>query len=263
MPARRRKSSAGKMTAQAAPEGMTQEEKPEETKRPAVTQVVEVVEEDISVSPEPVSAPVREEEPEAPSELPESAFEEEASKENATRKSMVEELYTTEKRANVMPEISMHKNGSRKPLMVWAIVTIIVALLTGGILFAASKKTSVPSLFARPTPTPTPAPTPSPTPTPAEVDKASFEIQVLNGGGTPGAAGKMKTALEDLGYTVASTGNTEDYTYETTEIHGKENMKDAVANLKEDLKDSYSLGTVDTSLNASASADVQIIVGKE
>jgi hypothetical protein len=243
MPARRRKTSAGKMTAQAAPE--------EEVKRPSVTQVVEVVGDEASEPP--VEAPPVEEPP----------VEEALPEEPSTTKSMVEELYTTEKRSNVMPEISMHKNGSGKPLMVWAIVTIIVALLTGGILFAASKKTSMPSLFTQPTPTPTPAPTPTPTPTPAEVDKSSFEIQVLNGGGTPGAAGKMKTFLEDKGYTVASTGNTKDYTYDTTEIHGKPTMTDAVANLKADLKDSYTLGTVDTTLDASSSADVQVIVGKE
>lgn len=248
MPARRRKSSAGKLTAQAAPA--------EEEKRPPVTQVVEVVEEEISVptTPEPVPD-VKEETPpleEPPVEEP-----------STTTKSMVEELYTPEKRSSVMPEISVHRNGTRKPLMVWAVVTIIVAILTGGILFAVSRKSSMPSLFVRPTPTPTPAPTPTPTPTPATIDKTSFEIQVLNGGGTPGAAGKMKSFLEDKGYKVSGTGNTPDYTYDTTEIHGKSNMADAVANLKTDLKDSYTLGTVDTNLDASASADVQVIVGKE
>jgi hypothetical protein len=95
------------------------------------------------------------------------------------------------------------------------------------------------------------------------VDKTSFEIRVLNGGGTAGAAGKMKTLLEDKGYKVSGTGNTDSYTYDSTEIHGKTNMTDAIANLKADLKDSYTLGTVSADLDASASADVQVIVGKE
>lgn len=237
------------MTAQAAPE-------PQET-RPPVTQVVEVVEEEISSPPaaEPASdIPVE--------EPPVSEPQEEEPRTESVRKSMVEELYTPEKKSSVMPEISVHKNKPIASLFVWALVTIFVAILTGGILFAVAKKTSPLTLFARPTPTPTATPTPTPTPTPATIDKASFEIKVLNGGGTPGAAGKMKTFLEEKGYMVAGTGNTQEYTYTTTEIHGKETMKDAVANLEADLKDTYTLGTVATDLPASASADVEVIVGK-
>lgn len=269
MPARRKKTSGKKLTAQAAPEGMTQEEKPEEEARPSVTQVVEVVEEDTSMpavsgSEEIVPTGEPDKEEVSSGEVSESAPEEEKPQVSPTRKSMVEELYTSQRKSSVMPEISMHRNNSKKPLMVWAIVTIIVAILTGGILFAVSRKgTTIPTLFVRPTPTSTPAPTATPTPTPATVDKSSFEIQVLNGGGVAGAAGKMKTFLEDKGYKVSGTGNTPDYTYDTTEIHGKTSETDAVANLKADLKDSYTLGTVDTALDASASADVQVIVGKE
>lgn len=223
------------MTAQAAPEAA-------EEIRPPVTQVVEVVEEDTQAPP-----PAEPEEPTGESEI---------------RKEKVEELYQDTKKSMVMPEISVHKGRPIRSLFVWAIVTICVALLTGGILFAAAKKMSPTKLFARPTPTPTSAPIATPTPTPAAIDKASFEIKVLNGGGTPGAAGKMRTFLEDKGYTVASTGNTDEYTYTTTEIHGKETMKNAIANLQADLTDTYILGTVAADLSASASADVEVIVGK-
>jgi len=225
------------MTAQAAPEAA-------EEIRPPVTQVVEVVEE----------AAVPEEAPPPP--------EAEPTAESVTRKEKVEELYQEVKDASVMPEISVHKGRPITSIFVWAIVTILVALVTGGILFTAAKKTSPMKLFARPTPTPTATPAPIPTPTPATIDKASFDIKVLNGGGTPGAAGKMKTVLEDKGYTVAGTGNTDEYTYETTEIHGKTEMKDAIANLQADLTDTYTLGTVAADLSASASADVEVIVGK-
>lgn len=251
MPSRRRKT-ASKTTAEAAAPAV-------EESRPAVTQVVEVIEEDIPITEppaEPAAAKVSEPEPEPePEEIA-------STEESPTRKSMVEELYTTPRQSVVAPEISMHRGSGKKPVMVWAVVTIIVALLTGGILYSVSHKGAVPSILARPTPTPTPAPTATPTPTPAQVDKSSFEIQVLNGGGTPGAASKMKSFLTDKGYKVASTGNTPDYTYDNTEIHGKSNMTNAVASLKADLKDTYTLGAVDTTLDASASADVQVIVGK-
>jgi hypothetical protein len=223
------------MTAQAAPES--------EEARPPVTQVVEVVEEDTQAPPPEEAEP----EPTAESEI---------------RKEKVEELYQGVKESSIMPEISVHKGRPIRSLFVWAIVTICVALLTGGILFSVAKKTSPMTLFARPTPTPAATPTSTPTPTPATIDKASFDIKVLNGGGTPGAAGKMKTLLEDKGYTVAGTGNTDEYTYTTTEIHGKTTMKDAIANLQADLTDTYTLGTVAADLSASASADVEVIVGK-
>jgi len=71
----------------------------------------------------------------------------------------------------------------------------------------------------------------------------------------------MKTFLEGKGYKVAGTGNTDAYTYTTTEIHGKTAMKDAIANLQADLKDTYTLGTVAADLSASASADVQVMSG--
>ncbi len=245
------------MTAQAAPDGLP-EEKPADDERPPVTQVVEVVEEDPEMPPpaEPVQdLPPTEDQP------PVSPPEEQEHQEVPTRKSMVEELYTTEKQPGVMPEISVHKKRPAS-LLVWAIVTIIVALATGGILFAVAKKTSPMKLFARPTPTPTAAPTATPTPAPKTVDKTSFSIQVLNGGGTAGAAGKMKTFLEGKGYKVSATGNTDEYTYTTTEIHGKATMTDAIANLQADLKDTYTLSTVAADLSSSASADVQVIVGK-
>lgn len=256
MPSRRRKVTANKLTATA--ESAAVRETQEES-RPVVTQVIEVVEEEIPVG-EPETAVSAPEEAPAPEE-PE-VSEKEPTAESVTRKEKVEELYQGVKESSVMPEISVHKNKPTASIFVWAIVTILVALVTGGILFAAAKKTSPVSLFARPTPTPTATPTPLPTPTPVAIDKTSFEIKVLNGGGTPGAAGKMKTFLEEKGYTVTATGNTDEYTYTTTEIHGKTTMKDAIANLQADLTGTYTLGTVSADLSASASADVQVIVGK-
>jgi len=256
MPSRRRKVTGNKLTATAEPAAVsaTQEES-----LPVVTQVVEVVEEEIPVGEPEAAASVQEEAP-APEE-PE-VSEKEPTAESVTRKEKVEELYQQVKEPSVMPEISVHKNKPITSIFVWAIVTIFVALLTGGILFAAAKKTSPVSLFARPTPTPTATPIATPTPTLATIDKTSFEIQVLNGGGTAGAAGKMKTFLEEKGYKVASTGNTDEYTYTTTEIHGKTTMKDAIANLQADLAGTYTMGTVAADLSASASAAAEVIVGK-
>ena len=257
MPSRRRKTTGHKITAQAAPEAILEEEKPvheeHSDERPPVTQVVEVVVEEKEPA-DTMPAAVQEETPPPTDEI--------QMTESDIRKEKVEELYQEAKDPSVMPEISVHRNQPAKSLFVWAIVTIIVAIATGGILFAAAKKTSPMKLFARPTPTPTSIPTPTPTPTPPTIDKTSFEIKVLNGGGTPGAASKMKTFLEDKGYTVSSTGNTNEYSYTATEIHGKATMTDAIANLQADLTGTYTVGTVAADLTSSASADVEVIVGK-
>ena len=249
MPSRRRNVTGKKLMATAEP-AVVSEEKPMEQSHPVVTQVVEVVGDEPPVQePDVVERPI------------------EPTEESEIRKEKVEELYQGVKESTVMPEISIHKNTSFTPMLVWAAVTICVAILTGSILFFTAKKTSPMKLFARPTPTPAGqsplgGATPTPTPAPKTIDKTSFKIQVLNGGGTVGAASKMKTLLEEKGYTVSGTGNTDEYTFTTTEIHGKPTMKDAIANLKIDLAGSYTLGTVAADLSASSSADVQVIVGK-
>lgn len=265
MPSRRRKvASTHKATAQA--DSISVETSNEES-RPVVTQVVEVVEEVTEPPMSEVPSPQPEEQKETETEMTAPTEEELAEEVPQTpaekTKAMVEELYTGRKEPRVMPEISMHQNKSAKPLVVWAIVTIMVALVTGGVLFTVTKKSfQLPAVFVKPTPTPTPAPTPTPTPTPIAVDKTSFEVQVLNGGGTAGAATKMKQFLEDKGYKVGATGNTEEFTYDKTEIHGKSAMQTEILALEADLKDTYTIGTVAADLASNASYDVRVIVGK-
>lgn len=73
----------------------------------------------------------------------------------------------------------------------------------------------------------------------------------------------MKKALEAKGYTVKDTGNTEEYTYDKTEIHVKVSKKDALSLAEADLKSTYSLGTSAADLEDSVAYDVRVIVGKE
>lgn len=270
MPSRRKKTtSTHKATASAESVATTAEDVPVANAPRQVTQVVEVIEETFDV-PEETTAetikeapPVEEMMPE-PMPTPEMESVETPMEEPEKRKEMVEELYTQRREPEMMPEISMHRDSSSKPLIVWAIVTIVVAILTGSVLFAISKKSvQLPSFMVKPTPTSTPLPTPTPTSTPAPVDRETLKIQVLNGGGVTGAASKMKKTLEDKGYTVSGTGNTDEYTYETTEIHTKPEAAGAIDLISADLKDSYTVGTTAADLPESSSYDVQVIVGKK
>ncbi|MBI5620495.1 LytR C-terminal domain-containing protein [Candidatus Gottesmanbacteria bacterium] len=162
----------------------------------------------------------------------------------------------------VYPDIIGHQRLGAAPVFLWAVIIIGVALLTGGtLLVIASGLPKVGSLFVKPTPTSTN--TPSPTPTPVVAARGDVSVQVLNGGGTPGSAGKAKTFLEGKGYSVANTGNTEEYTYKKTEIHVKPGKEAYLDLLQKDLTDAYTVSTADAKLAADSSFDAQVIVGKE
>ncbi|MDP1721870.1 MAG: LytR C-terminal domain-containing protein [Candidatus Gottesmanbacteria bacterium] len=177
-------------------------------------------------------------------------------------KEMLSELFSKEKTSDILPESGQQKRIGAAPVFLWAVIIIGVALLTGGILLVvASGLPKVPSLFSKPTPTPTPVPTAMPTP--AAVVRGDITVQVLNGGGTPGSASKAKALLEKIGYTVAATGNTDEYTYKKTEIHVKAGKEAYLELLKKDVASDYTLGTSSADLSADSSYDAQVIVGKE
>ncbi len=135
---------------------------------------------------------------------------------------------------------------------------------------------------AEETPTPEPSPTPkvSPTPTPktsvtptkstststidktSGLDRANLTIEIQNGSGIAGAATKASNILKDLGYAIASSGNADNFDYETTIIQVKSTKKAYLDLLKKDLGTDYTIGEATSDLTGST-ADALIIVGKE
>lgn len=246
--------------------------KEEEQRRPPVTQVVEVVEEDDGqtvqtavTEPTPTSdmleeMPAKEETKEE--EVAGTANESEDEK----RRILVDELFEKKPPGphTVVPEISVHRKPRIRPIIIWAIIVVVAALVVGGIIMVASGKAgSFPSLMATPTPAPTSSPSPTPTPDLSSLDRSTLAVQVLNGSGVAGSAGKMKDLLEEKGYTVENTGNADNYDYETTEILVKPESKAYLVLLEGDLQESYSLGTPTATLADDVPYDVRIVVGKE
>jgi hypothetical protein len=182
------------------------------------------------------------------------------------RKELVDELFQKKPTSpvEVMPEITAHRSAKKNPIVFWAIgiVSACVVIAVSLLLFSG-KKLSMPSIVVVPTATPTPEQKTTPTPTPIEIKKDTLSIQVQNGGGKAGAATKMKKVLEEKGYTVKDTGNTEEYTYDKTEVHVKAAKKEALTLLEADLKSTYSLGTSAADLEDSVAYDDRVIVGKE
>lgn len=250
----------------------SEHESVKEERRPPVTQVVEVVEDSedsdtVSASASPHTGGMLEEETPVTQEEERVAPEKsEDTDETEKRRVLVDELFQkkSEKAPEMVPEISMHKRPSTRPMIMLAIGIVVTCLVAGAvILLATSGNLKMPSLGAKPTPTATPTVAPTATPVPEEVKKEDLTIQVLNGSGIPGVAGKMKTLLEEQGYTVKDTGNADTYDFEATEIQVKAG-KDAVFKLLEaDLKENYTLSSSPATLSEDVPYDVRIIVGKE
>lgn len=258
----------GEVVAEAAPM--------EEDRRPPVTQVVEVVEdapdeETISAEAEsreglPPAVSVSDENDESHDELssPADASESDPDTQDDKRRVLVDELFQKQDSTSeeLTPEISIHKRSPSGSMMTWAIVSIVSCLVVGGGLFLFSNKQYVTSLFASPTPTATPSPEPTPVPK-TDLPRDAVSVEVLNGSGVVGAAGKMKTFLEEKGYTVSDTGNAANYDYTDMEIYVKEGKEAYLTLLANDLKETYTIGTTAATLEEDVEVDARIIVGKE
>jgi hypothetical protein len=108
----------------------------------------------------------------------------------------------------------------------------------------------------------TPTPTPKSKPAAGELDKTKVSIEVQNGSGEAGVASKMATFLKDLGYTVSSTGNADNYEYTGVTIQTKLEFKDYIATLKTDLTPDYIVSSSTSDLAETSTADILVIVGK-
>jgi hypothetical protein len=71
----------------------------------------------------------------------------------------------------------------------------------------------------------------------------------------------MSDALKKLGYTVASSGNADNFDYEKTEIQLKSTKKAYLEMLKKDLGDDYTISSATS--DYAGDADGVVIVGKE
>lgn len=175
------------------------------------------------------------------------------------RKEVVEELFKV-KEPVLTPEISMHRNDSSLQIVKWAVGVVVAAIVIGlTLLLIRGGVPRLPGFSKKPLPTPTPIVTP----TPAAPKREDLAIQVLNGGGKPGAASKMKEFLEGKGYKVTNLGNTDEYTYQKTNILVKASKSAYLSLLEEDLKESYAIGTAAASLSSDAAYDAQVIVGNK
>lgn len=154
------------------------------------------------------------------------------------------------------------KIGFKEVFFIAFPTAIIVAALTGGILYYNNNKTAeeAPTLAPAATATPTAEPEETASPS-AELSRSDLSVQILNGIGEAGVATTAQTLLEDLGYEDISTANAATYDFEETVISIKEDKEDYLDMIIEDLEDSYTIADDTETLDEDSDYDVTITVG--
>lgn len=158
-----------------------------------------------------------------------------------------------------------------KPNYLWIIVptALLVGALAGGLITyfsAVSKMGSTDNTIATPVSvaTSTPSADSESTASPSSnFKKEDLKIQILNGSGLSGAAGKAKTVLEGLGYKNIDTGNATSSDFSETEVAIKESKKDYLDLIIKDLSKSYEATEAAKPLSSTSKFDIVITLGKK
>lgn len=142
------------------------------------------------------------------------------------------------------------KSGSKKVIF---IIVVIIIILAGGAWYLLSRKEETIE-FTNDSITPFISES---TPTPIEeevVEKDTLKVNILNGTGTPGDAGKLETALNELGYSEIEAGNADNFDYTSAEVtfsstfpeNYKAEIMEKLAKMYSEVKDgSETLGSYD------------------
>ena len=170
----------------------------------------------------------------------------------------------------VMGQSFQKKNFTKPTFHISKEVVLFIASFAGSFLIftlltqsPAGFNMKLPSFLAKvkPTVAPTATPLPSPTPTP-EIKKDIIKIKILNGSGTPGKAGDVKTVMKGVGYQDIVTGNADTFDFKTTEIAAKKGSEYLASLVKTELVD-YAKDAKITVLGEKEQADIVITVGKD
>lgn len=146
----------------------------------------------------------------------------------------------------------------------WIIVPglMLLVALVGGFFVYQKGVSQEKTTSAEPTSSPFVEPETTPTPEPKEINKAEFKIDIQNGSGIKGEAGKVKDLLEKAGLTVGSAGNAKTYDYKETVIQAKEGVStEFLKELKTALEKSYVVKSKVDIIPDKEASEVIVIVG--
>lgn len=159
---------------------------------------------------------------------------------------------------------------TEKTNYLWIIVptALLVGALAGGLITYFS---GLSSLEGNSVPTPTSVATEMPKVDEEveeeketdEFDRSAVKLQVLNGSGVAGLAGKAKTMLEGLGYKSVAVGNASTSDFTDTVISVKASKKELLDFLVKDLSKDYQVSDETETLSASSAYDFVITLGNK
>jgi hypothetical protein len=164
-----------------------------------------------------------------------------------------------------MPIRNFSLEGSNNPSPLrWLIIIVLVLATAGATAFGGYYLLSKPNQIANTTEqiSPTPLISPIVEPTAEPIDLASLTIEILNGSGVPGEAGKVESLLKNAGFGEAETGNADSYEYEETEVTVSEKVTAEATKLITQALEAYELNPVEVS-SESAEFDINIVVGSK
>lgn len=161
------------------------------------------------------------------------------------------------------PSLEDLENAGAKTIQLsWKIILIVVLIVVAIILAIVfvGGGSSKPKVIPSPSPVASIVLTPAPSVVVASPNNADFTVQVLNGSGTAGLAGKFSAKVEGLGFQVTGTGNADKFDYAKTIIRAGSAVPEGVlTNLKTILPKTV----LDETLTSSNSANLVIILGKD
>jgi LytR cell envelope-related transcriptional attenuator len=163
-------------------------------------------------------------------------------------------------------------NKRRLVTIFFVVLVLLIAGLGALYLLGSTKHQSAPT---NPIPTETMA-TPTPassssaqlTATPSAavisptVNPSSLRVSVLNGSGTPGAAGAVADALKNAGFTSVTTGNASAFTYTGITVTVKKAESGDLQQIQKYVSAANPNAKVTTKVDNTIPTDIEVIVGK-
>ena len=169
---------------------------------------------------------------------------------------------------SVVAEVTDDNEEFEKTNYLWIIIptALLIGALVGGLITYFSGLSRLEVADATPTPTVSESPqaqasvAPSPV---SEIDRSVIKLQVLNGSGVSGLAGKAKTYLEGLGYKEVVVGNASVSNLVETTILVKDSSKEMLQDVISDLSKNYKVAEKTDTLPASSKYDFVITLGSK
>ena len=157
-------------------------------------------------------------------------------------------------------EIGSQRSAVKGVFGVGVFVFLIIFGLTGWAFYLKSvwlPKETVSEVIVEASPEPTIVSTPEEVV--ESLSREEITLDVLNGSGVSGLAGKTATTFEELGYEIGEIGNAD--SVEATELYIQEELEDQLETLLEDVKDELGVASVSGYLESDDEITARLILG--